>query len=153
MLKVAVPMAVLLILVLCKKILLIGGKINAALVITGALTLLLAGIYSPETWIAAWFDGLNRLAWIIALSISGSLFAEISMRLGTIDTIIGAMTAKFGRHPRILIVCILFALTIAGSLLGDAIAASTVIGMLTIGILVSMNLSYEKISAIIVMGA
>lgn len=33
------------------------------------------------------------------------------------------------------------------------IAASTVIGMLTIGILVSMNLSYEKISAIIVMGA
>ncbi len=49
MLKVAVPMAVLLILVLCKKILLIGGKINAALVITGALTLLLAGIYSPET--------------------------------------------------------------------------------------------------------
>ena len=29
------------------------------------------------------------------------------MRLGTIDTIIGAMTAKFGRHPRILIVCIL----------------------------------------------
>lgn len=153
MLKVAVPMAVLLILVLCKKIPLIGGKINAALVITGALTLLLAGIYSPETWIAAWFDGLNRLAWIIALSISGSLFAEISMRLGTIDTIIGAMTAKFGRHPRILIVCILFALTIAGSLLGDAIAASTVIGMLTIGILVSMNLSYEKISAIIVMGA
>lgn len=51
------------------------------------------------------------------------------MRLGTIDTIIGAMTAKFGRHPRILIVCILFALTIAGSLPGDAIAASTVIGM------------------------
>ena len=42
MLKVAVPMAVLLILVLCKKIPLIGGKINAALVITGALTLLLA---------------------------------------------------------------------------------------------------------------
>ncbi len=30
------------------------------------------------------------------------------MRLGTIDTIIGAMTAKFGRHPRILIVCILW---------------------------------------------
>ena len=52
-----------------------------------------------------------------------------------------------------LIICILFALTLAGSLLGDAIAASTVIGMLTIGILVSMNMSYEKISAIIVMGA
>ena len=142
MFQVVVPMAVLLVLVLCKKIPVIGGKINLALVITGALTLLLSGMYNPELWIAAWFDGLNRLSWIIALSIAGSLFAEISLRLGTIDTIIGAMTAKFGRHPRILIVCILLALTIAGSLLGDAIAAATVIGMLTIGILVSMNLSY-----------
>lgn len=124
-----------------------------ALVVTGALTLLLGGLYNPGQWVAAWIDGLDRLSWIIALSIAGSLFAEISIRLGTIDTIIGALTAKFGRHPRMLIICILFALTLAGSLLGDAIAASTVIGMLTIGILVSMNMSYEKISAIIVMGA
>lgn len=153
MLKVVIPMAVLLIIVLCKKIPVIGGKINVALVVTGALTLLLGGLYSPGQWVAAWIDGLDRLSWIIALSIAGSLFAEISIRLGTIDTIIGALTAKFGRHPRMLIICILFALTLAGSLLGDAIAASTVIGMLTIGILVSMNMSYEKISAIIVMGA
>ncbi len=153
MLKVVIPMAVLLIIVLCKKIPVIGGKINVALVITGALTLLLGGLYNPGQWVAAWIDGLDRLSWIIALSIAGSLFAEISIRLGTIDTIIGALTAKFGRHPRMLIICILFALTLAGSLLGDAIAASTVIGMLTIGILVSMNMSYEKISAIIVMGA
>lgn len=153
MLKVIIPMAVLLVIVLCKKIPYVGGKINIALVITGALTLLLGGMYNPGEWVSAWIDGLNRLSWIMALSIAGSLFAEISMRLGTIDTIIGALTAKFGKHPRILIICILFALTLAGSLLGDAIAASTVIGMLTIGILVSMNLSYEKISAIIVMGA
>lgn len=153
MLKVVIPMAVLLVIVLCKKIPVIGGKINVALVITGALTLLLGGLYNPGQWVAAWIDGLDRLSWIIALSIAGSLFAEISIRLGTIDTIIGALTAKFGRHPRMLIICILFALTLAGSLLGDAIAASTVIGMLTIGILVSMNMSYEKISAIIVMGA
>lgn len=153
MLKVVIPMAVLLIIVLCKKIPVIGGKINVALVVTGALTLLLGGLYNPGQWVAAWIDGLDRLSWIIALSIAGSLFAEISIRLGTIDTIIGALTAKFGRHPRMLIICILFALTLAGSLLGDAIAAATVIGMLTIGILVSMNMSYEKISAIIVMGA
>ncbi|MGM9612497.1 MAG: TRAP transporter large permease subunit [Butyricicoccus sp.] len=153
MLKVVIPVAVLLIIVLCKKLPLVGGKINIALAITGALTLLFGGLYNPGDWIAAWIDGLNRLSWIIALSIVGSLFAEISMRMGTIDTIIGALTAKFGNHPRMLIVCILFALTLAGSLLGDAIAAATVIGMLTIGILVSMNMSYEKISAIIVMGA
>ena len=89
----------------------------------------------------------------MALSIAGALFAEISVRIGTMDTIIGAMTAKFSHRPRILVFCILFALLISGSLLGDAIAASTVIGMLTIGILVSMNLSFEKIAAIIVMGA
>lgn len=125
------------------------GKINVALAVTGVPTLILGGMYNPGDWI----DGLNRLSWIIALSIAGSLFAEISMRMGTIDTIIGALAAKFGNHPRMLIVCILFALTLAGSLLGDAIATATVIGMLTIGILVSMNMSYEKISAIIVMGA
>ncbi|MGL4791574.1 MAG: TRAP transporter large permease subunit, partial [Anaerotignaceae bacterium] len=78
---------------------------------------------------------------------------EISLRLGTIDTIMGVFIAKFGNRPRVLRVCILFSLTLAGSLLGDAIAASAVIGMLTIGILVSMNIENEKISAIIVMGA
>lgn len=73
--------------------------------------------------------------------------------MGTIDTIVGALTAKFSRQPRSLIVCILFVLVLAGSLLGDAIAAATVVGMLTISMLISMNISYEKISAIIVMGA
>ena len=153
MIQVIIPMAVLLFIVLCRKIPVIGGKINVALVAAGILTLLLGGLFTPSSWIAAWIDGLNRMAWIMALSIVGALFAEISMRIGTIDTIVGALTAKFGHRPRILIVCILFALTLAGSLLGDAIAASTVIGILTIGILVSMDLPFEKISAIIVMGA
>ena len=44
-------------------------------------------------------------------------------------------------------------MVIAGSLLGDAIAASTVIGLLTITTLVSVGLSGEKISVIIVMGS
>ncbi len=146
-------MSVLLIIILFKKIPVIGGKINIALMATGILTLLLSGMVNPAEWVGAWVDGLDRLAWIIALSITGSIFAEISSRLGTIDTIVGALTAKFGKSPRILIVCILFALTLAGSLLGDAIAAATVIGMLTIGILSSMNMPYEKICSIIVMGA
>ena len=153
MLKVIIPISVLLLIVLCKKLPYIGGKLNVALITAGALTLLLGGLFNPADWVSAWIDGLNRLSWIIALSIFGSLFAEISMRLGTVDTIIGALTAKFGNHPRMLIVCILFALTVAGSLLGDAVAAATVIGMLTIGILASMNLSPEKISGIIVIGA
>ncbi|MGE4277354.1 MAG: TRAP transporter large permease subunit [Lawsonibacter sp.] len=153
MLQVIIPMAVLLIIVLNKKIPYIGGNINAALIMTGALTLLMGGIFNPAEWVGAWIDGLNRLAWIMALSITGSIFAVISTRLGTIDTIMGAMAAKFGRRPRMLIFCIMFALLLAGSLLGDAIAAATVIGMLTVSILISMNMPFEKISAIIVMGA
>ncbi len=153
MYRILIPMAALLLIILWKKMPLIGGKINVALIVTGFLTLLLAGMFNPIEWVGAWVDGMDRLAWIIALSITGSLFAEISSKLGTVDTIIGMLTAKFGKQPRILIVGILFALTLAGSLLGDAIAAATVIGMLTIGILSSMNISYEKICAIIVMGA
>lgn len=153
MLKVVVAIALLLAVTLCKKIPGIGGKINIALLLTGAVTMLLGGFFNPADWVYAFVDGLNRMGWIMALSIAGALFAEISVRIGTMDTIIGAMTAKFSHRPRILVFCILFALLISGSLLGDAIAASTVIGMLTIGILVSMNLSFEKIAAIIVMGA
>lgn len=153
MLKVVVAIALLLTVTLCKKIPGIGGKINIALLLTGAVTMLLGGFFNPADWVYAFVDGMNRMGWIMALSIAGALFAEISVRIGTMDTIIGAMTAKFSHRPRILVFCILFALLISGSLLGDAIAAATVIGMLTIGILVSMNLSFEKIAAIIVMGA
>ena len=153
MLQVIIPMAVLLIIVLGKKIPVIGGNINVALLTTGFLTLLMGGIFNPGEWMAAWVDGLGRMAWIMALSITGAIFAEISTKLGTVDTIIGALSAKFGNRPRILIVCILLVLTVAGSLLGDAIAAATVVGMLTIGILISMNMELEKISAIIMMGA
>ena len=153
MLKVVVAIALLLIITLCKKIPVIGGKINIALLLTGVVTMVLGGYFNPADWVYAFIDGMNRMGWIMALSIAGALFAEISVHIGTMDTIIGAMTAKFSRRPRILVFCILFSLLIAGSLLGDAIAASTVIGMLTIGILVSMNLSFEKIAAIIVMGA
>lgn len=153
MIQVIIPMSVMLIIVICKKLPVIGGNIRLGLFMAGALTLILAGMINPSYWIAAWVDGLNRLSWIICLSIFGSLFAEVNNQMGAIDTIVGALTAKFGKSPRILVICILLTLTLAGSLLGDAIAAATVIGMLTVGILVSMNLSYEKISALIIMGA
>ena len=153
MIAVVIPVCFLLLVVLWKKFPLIGGNINAALLLTGVLTLILGAVSDPADWIAAWIDGLNRMAWIMALSITGGIFAEISVQLGTVDTIIGALTAKFRSHPRILVVCIIATLVLAGSLLGDAIAASTVVGILTFGILVSMNLENEKIAAIVMMGA
>ena len=153
MIKLIIPMVALMLFVFIKKIPLIGGNIRFALLMVGALTLLLNGIFNPGQWIEACINGLDQLAWIIALSIFGSLFAEVNNQVGAIDTIVGALNAKFRNHPRVLVVCVVIALTIAGSLLGDAIAAATVIGVLSVGLLISMNLSGEKISAIIIMGA
>lgn len=153
MLKVVVAIVLLLGIVLIKKIPLIGGNIHVALLIAGAATMICAGIFSPEAWLLAFIDGLNRISWITFLALTGGIFAEISNELGTVDTTIGMLNAKFGKRPRALIISIILVLTLAGSLLGDACAAATVIGALTIGILCSMGISPEKISAIIVMGA
>lgn len=64
----------------------------------------MAGMYNPGEWIAAWINGLNSFSWILCMSIFGCIFAEMSLRLGTIDTIVGAFAAKFGHRPRTLIV-------------------------------------------------
>lgn len=148
---VLIPIAVLLFIILCKKLPKIGGNVQAALIITGILALVLGGVYSPSDWIAAFIDGVDRLAWVIFLSIFGSIYAETQVRIGVIDTIMAALKARFGSHPRALVACIM--LVLAGSLLGDAIAASTVVGVLTVTTLASMGLEPEMICCIIVMGA
>lgn len=153
MFKVVVAIVLLLGIVLIKKIPYIGGNIHIALIVAGAATLICSGMFTPDVWILSFVDGMNRIAWITCLALTGGIFAEISNELGTVDTIIGVLNAKFGSKPRALTISIILVLTLAGSLLGDACAAATVIGALTIGILCSMGLSPEKISAIIVMGA
>ena len=153
MIKVIIPVCVLLAVILCKKIPKIGGNVQVGLILAGVLSLLLGGVFQPTAWVGAAVDGLDRLAWIICLSVFGSIYAETQVRLGTMETVMGALKAKFGRSPRALVICIIMALVLAGSLLGDAIAASTVIGVLTIGTLAAMGLTAEHICCIIVMGA
>lgn len=153
MISVLVPVAVLLLIILWKKMPKIGGNVQAALIAAGVLSLLLGGVFQPTAWVAAFIDGLNRLAWIIFLSLFGSIYAETQARLGVIDTIMGALKARFGKHSRALVLSIMLVLVLAGSLLGDAIAAGTVVGVLTVGTLASMGLSPELICCIIVMGA
>lgn len=153
MVKVIIPVAVMMVIILCKKIPKIGGNIHAALIVAGLLSLLTGGVFSVVEWVGAWVDGINRIAWVIALSIVGSIYAETQVKLGTMETIMGALKARFQNSPRALTISIILALVVSGSLLGDAIAASTVIGVLTIGVLADMKLSGEKICAIIVMGA
>ena len=153
MVKVIIPVVVMMVIILCKKIPKIGGNIHVALIVAGVLSLITGGVYSVVEWAGAWIDGINRIAWVIALSIVGSVYAETQVKLGTMETIMGALKARFQNSPRALTISIVLALVVAGSLLGDAIAASTVIGVLTIGVLADMKLSGEKICAIIVMGA
>ncbi|MDR2588322.1 MAG: TRAP transporter large permease subunit [Spirochaetales bacterium] len=150
---VIIPIVILLAIILIKKLPVVGGNIQFALVVTGVAALLLGGVYSPVEWLFAWVDGLDRLAWIIALAVFGSIYAETQVRMGTMNTVINVLRSVFGHSPKGLIVCVVLALTIAGSLLGDAIAASTVIGVLVINSLLEMKMKPEQIACTIVMGA
>jgi len=152
MLQVVVAIVVLLSVAMFKWIPKIGGNVAAGLVLAGVVTMLLSGNFGLTHWVLAFIDGLDRMAWIMGLAIVGGIMAEISVRLGTVDTIIGALNAKFGTRPRMLVVCIILVLTLSGSLLGDATASAAVIGTLTFGILASMGMELEKVSAIIMMG-
>lgn len=153
MITVVVPVFLLLFIILCKRIPKIGGNINFALFLAGFVSLLMGGIYSPLEWIWAWISGIDKIAWVICLSIFGSIYSESQVRLGTLNTVMRCLRAKFGHSPRSLVICIIIALVLAGSLLGDAIAASTVIGVLTVATLAQIGMAPEVICFTIVMGA
>ena len=85
MIKVIIPVVALLAIILCKKIPKIGGNVNAGLLIAGALSLILGGVFNPVDWFAAGIDGVDKLAWVICLSIFGSIYASTQVKLGTIE--------------------------------------------------------------------
>ena len=153
MLSVLIPVLLLLGIILIKKIPYIGGEIRIGLAASACAALLLGGVFSPVDWLKAAVDGLDRLSWVMALALFGSIYAESQVELGTMNTVLDSLRARFGRSPKGLVVCIMIALIIAGSLLGDAIASATVIGVLVIAALNELKLKPEQISAIIVMGA
>jgi TRAP-type C4-dicarboxylate transport system permease large subunit len=153
MISVIVPVGLLLGIILIKKIPYIGGEIRIGLIVSALAALILGGITSPVEWLKALIAGIDKLSWVMALALFGSIYAESQVELGTIKTVLNSLRAKFGRSPRGLIVTIMVVLVIAGSLLGDAIASATVIGVLVIGSMAEMELKPEQISATIVMGA
>ena len=83
MITVLIPVGVMLAVILCKKIPKIGGNVQVALVLAGILSLALGGVYQPTAWCGALIDGMDRLAWVICLSVFGSIYAETQVRLGT----------------------------------------------------------------------
>ncbi|MEL7622358.1 MAG: TRAP transporter large permease subunit [Clostridiales bacterium] len=153
MIIVAVPLAVLFGIVLIKKIPVIGGNIQIALLITGLAALLMGGIYNPVAWLMAWLDGVDRLAWIIFMALFGSIYAQTQVEIGAMDTVLKFLRAMFGRSPKGLVISIMMALTIAGSLLGDAVAAVAVIGILIINSLHEIGLTPVQIAATLVIGS
>lgn len=152
LIQIILPLALLFIIALVKKIPKIGGDIRVALLVAAISSAVLAGLGPMETLIA-FIDGIDRLSWVIMLSIFGSLYAESQVKLGAMDTTLNSLRALFGNSPKGLIVAIFVTLILAGSLLGDAIAAATVIGFLVINSLTELKLKPEQIGMIILLGA
>ena len=153
MITVIVPVLVLIVLIRVKKIPFVGGKVTYALIIAGLLALLMGGVFNPLQWVLAWIDGIDKLAWIMALNIFGSIYAASQTEMKTLDLVLNVARVSLGRSPKGLIVAIILVLGLAGSLLGDSVASATVVGILVIGILSDMQISAAGIGCIIMMGA
>lgn len=153
MISVIIPVILLLAIILIKRIPYIGGNISVGLAVCGISAFLLGGIYNPVAWISGWINGIDRISWVLALILFGSIYAETQVQMGTMETVLGSMRARFGHSPKGLVTAVILSLVFAGSLLGDAIAAATVVGVLIIKSLSELKMTGEQISATIVMGA
>ncbi|MDY4081628.1 MAG: TRAP transporter large permease subunit [Candidatus Metalachnospira sp.] len=152
MINVIIPILVLIGIVVIKKIPVIGGKVHWALLISGAVALLTAGIFSPMAWVNAYIDGLNRLSWVILIAIFGSIYAETQIAMGTMDVVLGASRSAFGRSPKGLYVAGMITLILFGSLLGEGLSAACVVGVLIIPPLIDLGMEPEQVSASLVLG-
>lgn len=151
MITVVLPIAVLLSIALIKRLPVIGGNIEVALLSAAALFLLTSGIYNPLTWAYAVYDGLNRFAWILCLLPVAGIYAQTQLRLGAMDGIVRILRCLLGTSRRSLIACTVISLLFAGSMLGVASAATAIVGVLVAGALDEDGMEVEKIAAIIVM--
>lgn len=152
MLVVAVPITVLFAVIFIKQIPYVGGDIRAALLLTALASGLVAGL-APAAYLHGVINGIDQLSWVIMLSVFGSIYAESQVRLGAVDTTLTSLRSLFGNTPKGLIVAIFLTLTLAGSLLGDAIAAAMVIGFLVIHALHDLGIKATQIGMIILLGA
>ncbi|QQK79623.1 TRAP transporter large permease subunit [Salicibibacter cibi] len=152
MLEIIIPLLILFSVVLIPQIPKIGGEVRLALIFAALSAAILGGLTPVEIG-AAFIDGVDQLAWVIMLSIVGSIYAETQVRLGAMQTTMLSLRSIFGKSSLGLVAAVLIALTFAGSLLGDAIAASAVIGFLVIRSLADLNIKPEQIGMIILVGA
>lgn len=152
MYSVIIPIAVLFILIIVKKIPYIGGKVQIALIIAAILTLLLGQVYNPLDWAAAWVNGLDRLSWVMALALVGSFYGETQGAIGTLDTVVDLFRALFGKSSRGMVCAVIVAIAVGGEAFGDCNGAAAVIGLLVIPALAGLGMSGEKVAATIALG-
>ncbi len=152
MVVVIVPILFLMLVSAVKKIPLIGGNLIVAFFGAGVLALLLGGVYNPITWGNAWLTGLGRVSFIVFIVIFGSIFSALEVKSGAMDTVLNTLRAIFGHTAQGLILAILIAMYLGGSLVGTVAAVGAVIGILVVPALDDMGLSPELICAIIVTG-
>ncbi len=152
MITVIVPIVLLLVIVLVPKIPYIGGNVTIGLALAGLTALIMGGIYNPFSWLLAWVDGIDRIAWVMLLMLVGCIYSETQVEIGTLDTVLRSLRAKFGHSPRGLVACTMIALGMAGALLGEAIASATIVGILAVKSMDELGLSGELICAILVIG-
>ena len=99
-------------------------------------------------------DGIDRIAWVLALAVFWQYLCRDTSPHGYDGY--GNQSAA-GQNSAIssrgMVICIILALVLAGSLLGDSVAAATVIGVLIVKSLAELNLDEIHIAAIIIMGA
>ncbi len=152
MINVILPILFLMLVSAVKKIPVIGGNLIVAFLGSGILALLLGGVYQPVVWGSAWLTGMNQVAYIVFIVIFGSLFSSFEVKTGAMDTVLNTLRAIFGHTTQGLVLAVLIAMYIGGSLVGTVAAVGAVIGVLVVPALADMGLSAEMICAIIVTG-
>ena len=152
MIIVIIPVLFLMLVSAVKKVPLIGGNLIAAFIGTGVLALLLGGVYDPLVWAKAWLTGMNQVAFIVFIVIFGSIFSALQVKSGAMDTVLNVLRAIFGHTPQGLVLAILIAMCLGGSLVGTVSAVGAVIGLLVVPAMDDMGLSPEMNCAVIVTG-
>src|SRR5699024_9831932 len=101
MLEIILPIGLLFIIALVKKTPFIGGDIRIALLVAALTTAIISGFGFIETILAA-VVGIDRLSWVIMLSIFGSLYAESHVKLRAMERTLDGLRAGFGKSPKLL---------------------------------------------------
>lgn len=152
MYSVIIPVGLLFILIMVKKIPYVGGKVPYALIIAAVVTLICGHIYNPIDWAKAWISGLDRLSWVMALALVGSYYGETQGVIGTLDTVVDLFRSLFGKSSRGMICAVIIAIAVGGEAFGDCNGAAAVIGLLVIPALAGLGMSGEKVAATIALG-